>query len=177
MIKIDNKSNFKGVIFLVGFMASGKTTIGRLLANKLELCFFDLDTEIQINEGQTIRQIFEVEGESYFRDLESRYLRKLSKNGGCIISTGGGTPMYNDNMQFMNSTGITCYLNIPFKIIFSRLQMDKNFRPLASKSDINMLNLLYVSRESTYNTAHKIFIYNEQHSIEDQIEYILNLFI
>lgn len=177
MIKKNNKSSFKGVIYLVGFMASGKTTLGRLLANKLELSFFDLDTEIQINEGQTIKQIFEVQGESYFRDLESRYLRILSKKKACIISTGGGTPIFNDNMHYMNSTGITCYLDIPFDVILERLQKDKNFRPIVSKSDINMLNLLYVAREGTYHAAHKVFKYNEQHSMEDQIAYILNLII
>ncbi len=175
MIKNDINGGFKGLIFIVGFMGSGKTLTGRLLSNRLNIPFVDLDTEIQIGEGKSIKDIFEFYGEAYFRDLENAYLRKSTNLTTAIISTGGGTPFYIDNMRFMNSMGTSIYLEVPFNVIWKRLENGKLHRPLASNMDINMLNSLYMNRVNIYEKALKVFRYNEEHTIEDQIEYILKL--
>ncbi|HMG16646.1 MAG TPA: shikimate kinase [Saprospiraceae bacterium] len=177
MIKNDINSSFKGVIFIIGFMASGKTSIGRLLANRLNIPFIDLDTEIQIGEGKSISEIFEKQGEEYFRQKESIYLRNIPNLTTSIVSTGGGTPIFNDNMSYINSIGMSIYLDVPFESIWKRLKNKINYRPLASIMDLNMLNSLYDSRVNYYNKALKVFIPNEQDSLEDQIEYILKLII
>src|SRR5512133_3442701 len=98
------------VIYLIGFMGSGKSTAGRELARLLGWSFTDLDTEVEKREGKTIRQIFAQKGEEYFRNLETKVLRDLNTLANSVISTGGGTPCHSDNMDFMLENGLTIYL-------------------------------------------------------------------
>ena len=117
-------------IFLVGFMGSGKTTWGKKLANALELPFVDLDHEIVAHIGMTIPEYFEQYGEASFRQLESEFLAK-QENRLAIISTGGGTPCFNDNMEWIKNNGISLYLYHTPKSLWSRLsQSDVNKRPV-----------------------------------------------
>lgn len=129
-------------VFLVGFMGSGKTTWGRRLANKTARIFIDLDEEITNEAGMTIPDYFSRYGEDAFRQLESRVLKSLSLVQPAIVSTGGGTPCYFDNMAWMNKTGKTVYLYLPPKALWSRLmQTDIASRPaLKGLSGIELLN-------------------------------------
>lgn len=109
------------VVFLVGFMGSGKTTWGRKLANKTGATFIDLDEYIAAEIGLSIPDYFERHGEASFRKLESQTLKSLSFTGFTIVSTGGGTPCFFDNMSWMNKTGTTIYFQLPPKALWDRL--------------------------------------------------------
>lgn len=117
-------------IFLVGFMGSGKTTWGKKIANALDLPFVDLDHEIVENIGMSIPEYFTAHGEDSFRKLENEYLKKQAGRN-AIISTGGGTPCFFDNMQWINENGLSLYLYHTSKSLWSRLsQSDVNKRPV-----------------------------------------------
>jgi len=121
--------------FLIGFMGSGKTTIGKKLAAKLGFGFIDLDAAIEEIEGMYIRDIIETKGESYFRKVESDTLRRLDLVDK-VISTGGGTPCFFDNMTWMKSKGRVVYIELDEAALFSRLKTTNlEHRPLLKGLD------------------------------------------
>lgn len=117
-------------IILIGYMGAGKTTIGRKLAQKLGLTFYDLDWYIEARFHKKIPQIFEEEGESRFRDIESRMLHEVAEMEDVVVACGGGTPCFNDNMDYMNTMGDTVFLNADIEAIKGHLTMGKSIRPL-----------------------------------------------
>jgi shikimate kinase len=117
-------------IFLIGFMGSGKTTLGRKTALRMGLNFIDLDEFIQSKEGKSIRQIFATTGEKEFRQIEAENLRLLEKIEQTIISVGGGAPCFYENMDWMNQRGFTIYLKQSPEFLYSRLKSSKSERPL-----------------------------------------------
>ncbi|MEI9956913.1 MAG: shikimate kinase [Ferruginibacter sp.] len=119
-----------GCFFLIGFMGSGKTHWGRLWAAHNNLRFFDLDHVIEKEEQRTIAAIFETEGEDYFRKKETEVLQQLSVQENCIISCGGGTPCFNNNMEWMNEHGTTVYLSATVNDILKRVINEKDHRPI-----------------------------------------------
>lgn len=120
-------------IVLLGYMASGKSAVGRILAKKMNLQFIDLDDFIEQKEKNSISEIFELKGEIYFRRIEGIYLQEvLNLSENCIISLGGGTPCYGNNMEFINNKAISFYLNASIQTIFNRLQGETSQRPLVA---------------------------------------------
>ena len=120
-------------IVLLGYMASGKSAVGRILAKKMNLQFIDLDDFIEQKEKNSISEIFELKGEIYFRRIEGVYLQEvLNLSENCIISLGGGTPCYGNNMEFINNKAISFYLNASIQTIFNRLQGETSQRPLVA---------------------------------------------
>jgi len=118
-------------IFLIGFMGSGKSYWGRQLSEKLLLPLFDLDMQVESNEGKSINQIFEEKGEENFRLLEKDALHIITESHeSFIMATGGGTPCYFNNIDYMNNAGITVWINTPVEILFERLLKEKSSRPL-----------------------------------------------
>ena len=112
-------------------MGSGKTSLGKKLAKKLNLPFLDLDQRIEKQEQCTITEIFNKKGEDYFRTLETAILKDLIQtNTDFVLSLGGGTPCFNNNMEFINSTGTSIYLKYNAGILTSRLLLAKQERPL-----------------------------------------------
>lgn len=97
-------------IFLIGYMGSGKTTIGKLLAKKLGYSFIDMDAQIEAKQFKTVAQIFAEQGEDNFRLLEQQCLHEVAAFDDVIISTGGGAPCFFDNIEFMKANGLTIYL-------------------------------------------------------------------
>jgi shikimate kinase len=118
------------IIYIIGFMGSGKTTAGKKLATLLGWKFIDLDKEIEDYTGKSIPEIFSLEGEEYFRDIEAKLLRNLKSQKNTIISTGGGTPCHGDNMDYMINTGLTIYLKLTPAQLKRRLAGSKGERPL-----------------------------------------------
>lgn len=125
------KSNTMKIV-LLGYMGSGKSTIGRLLAEKLDYRFLDLDDYIKKHEGMTVPKIFEEKGELYFRKKESHYVFKsLAENDDVILSLGGGTPCYGKNMDdILELTNMVIYLKLSVNELVNRLLNEKNDRPL-----------------------------------------------
>lgn len=117
-------------VFLIGFMGSGKTTIGKKLASYLKYEFIDLDRLIELRAGMSIANFFDMHGEQAFRELEMEVLRNTAISGNAIIATGGGAPCYRDNMEWMNAEGLTAYLSLPAKALANRLEHSKAERPL-----------------------------------------------
>ena len=123
-------------IFLTGYMGSGKTTLGRALAADLNVQFIDLDHYIEQRYRKTIAQLFAENGEDGFRAIERRMLHEVGEFEDVIISTGGGTPCFFDNIEFMNAQGTTIYLDVPVERLFIRLCIARSKRPLIKdKSD------------------------------------------
>ncbi len=118
-------------IYLIGFMGAGKTSVGRLLASMLGYQFVDIDGFIEQNEGRSIADIFKENGEEYFRELEAVYLRSNDLQASkVIIATGGGTPCFHHNMNWMKEQGITIMLHVPPHVLTNRLFILMAHRPL-----------------------------------------------
>lgn len=118
-------------IFLLGLTGAGKSTIGKLLANKLSFPFIDLDEVIRFETRRSIEDIFEKEGEAHFRKLESKYLRNIAKVDRRVIATGGGTPCFGDNMDFIKNNGLSIFLYTPPELVADRLyDTDSSQRPM-----------------------------------------------
>lgn len=129
------------IIYIIGFMGSGKSTAGKKLASILGREFIDLDESIEEYTGKTISEIFAQYGEDYFREIETRLLINLQSRKNIIISTGGGTPCYNNNMEFMLNNGLTLYLKLTPGQLKSRLSGSKGERPLIRDLDPQELEL------------------------------------
>jgi len=127
-------------IVLMGYMASGKSAIGKVLAKKLNLQFIDLDVFIEENEGVTISELFQTKGEIYFRIKEGEYLKEiLEKNKNTVISCGGGTPCYGNNLEIIKKYSISFYLKASINTIFERLKNETSERPLVATIGIENL--------------------------------------
>ncbi|MDR3268815.1 MAG: shikimate kinase [Tannerella sp.] len=117
-------------IFLIGYMGAGKTTLGKMLSGQMGLSFIDLDHFIEERYYKTIRQIFEENGEERFREIEKKALHEVAEFENAIISTGGGTPCFHENMTFMNTSGTTVYLKVPVDELARRMEAYQDTRPV-----------------------------------------------
>jgi shikimate kinase len=118
-------------IFLIGFMGSGKTHWGKQLAERLQLTFYDLDEVIVESEKKTIPEIFAEKGEEYFRNREKELLEKLvDEHASMVVSCGGGTPCFFNNIEFMKKYGTVVWLNTSVNVLLQRLMKERNERPL-----------------------------------------------
>jgi shikimate kinase len=144
-------------IVLVGFMGSGKTTIGKLLAKSMDFDFIDTDEEIEKEVGMSIAQIFEMKGEEYFRELESNFITNFHRNK-CIIATGGGMPCYKDNMTKLKVLGTVLFINTPYDSIIERLKLNQGSRPLIKSglgNEKDELLSLFLERQQIYKSSDK----------------------
>ena len=147
-------------IILIGYMGAGKTTIGRQLAMALGLQFYDLDWYIEMRYHKKVSEIFAEEGEEHFRDLEQRMLHDVAEFEDVVISCGGGTPCFFDNMEYMNQQAETIYLKIEPEVLAMHLKMGRTVRPLIlGKSEDELLQYIkdsLVVREPYYMKAKHI---------------------
>lgn len=136
--------------FIVGYMASGKTTFGRELAREKGIPFWDLDALVEERANCSISDIFTREGESFFRELERKVLHELCvREGAFVLATGGGTPCFFDNMDCMNAAGHTLFLETSFPELIGRLREQRGTRPLlAGLSDEELENFVRKHLES-----------------------------
>ena len=117
-------------IIVVGYMGSGKTTVGKALSKDLGIPFYDLDWYIESRMRKTVAQIFAERGEEGFRKIEHNMLHEVAEFENVIISCGGGTPCFFDNMDYMNGQGETVYLQASPDVLYNHLKMGKTERPL-----------------------------------------------
>ena len=130
-------------IFLTGYMGAGKTTLGRALAAEMGIPFIDLDHYIEKRYCKTIAQLFAEKGEEGFREIERRMLHEVGEFEDVIISTGGGTPCFFDNIEYMNAQGTTVYLDVPVERLFIRLSIARSKRPLIKdKNDDELMRFI-----------------------------------
>lgn len=126
-------------IILIGYMGSGKTTLGKALSKDLGLPFFDLDWYIENRFCRTVSQLFAERGEDGFRQLERAMLHEVAEFENVVIAAGGGTPCFFDNIDYMNCQAQTVYLKTTPEVLFKHLHMGKQKRPLLSgKTDEEM---------------------------------------
>ncbi|MCD7710222.1 MAG: shikimate kinase [Porphyromonadaceae bacterium] len=130
-------------IFLIGFMGAGKTTLGKVLAKRLEIDFIDLDQYIEGRFRKSVREIFAKEGEEKFRQMEKNLLHEVSDFEDVIIATGGGTPCFFDNMDYMNAHGVCIYLQASTDELYKRLVNGRSSRPILSgKNDKELYSFI-----------------------------------
>jgi shikimate kinase len=137
-------------LYLVGFMASGKTTIGRALAQELGWPFIDIDTEIEAREGQAISRIFLERGETRFREIETEVINQFASGSSAVVALGGGAFVQPANRELIESRGVTLWLDCPLERIRKRLG-DDSTRPLAANR--NGLEKLFADRRPLYARA------------------------
>jgi len=170
-------------VYLIGFMGSGKTTAGMLLARRLRLPFIDTDTVIEEEEGMPIRELFRVKGERYFRTREKQALRRItSKHGssGFVMSTGGGMPCGPGNLSYMRSNGTVVYLKTGVDDILRRVE-DTGKRPVfhrlgREKKPREAIRALLEKRERFYSKAHIVVSNYSENAVSEvagQIEQAL----
>ncbi len=139
-------------IFLVGFMCSGKSTVGKLLADKLGYTFWDIDQVIEEREGKSIEEIFKSKGEEYFRSLERNVLEEFLEKERVVVSTGGGLGANPTAMEKMKFAGLVVWLDLDFETFLQRCAHQEG-RPLL-KRGLDYLRALMEEREKVYRLAH-----------------------
>lgn len=123
-------------IFLTGYMGAGKTTLGKAFARELNVAFIDLDWHIEECFHKSVRELFDERGETSFRELERNMLHEVAEFEDVVVSTGGGTPCFFDNMKYMNERGSTVFLDVHPDVLFRRIRMTMHQRPvLRGKTD------------------------------------------
>ena len=152
-------------IYLIGYMGAGKTTLGKAFARAMGLTFVDLDWYIEERFHKTVQRIFEERSEEGFRELERNMLHEVSDFENVVISTGGGTPCFFDNMEYMNTQGETVFLSVDPTVLFRRLRVAKQQRPLlAEKTDEELMEFIGSALEKRmphYSKARHIFCAEE----------------
>lgn len=167
-----NTGNLK--IYLIGFMGVGKTSKGRKLAERMGIRFADMDHLIEEQEGMSVSDIFSLKGEEWFRGKETEVLHHLGNlTEDMVISTGGGVPCFNKNMEYINSTGISVYLKMSPEALVKRLtKSSKPVRPLLQgKTHEELLDYVHHKlgeREAYYNQS-KLVVSAENLSVKDLI--------
>ncbi len=145
-------------IFLIGFMGSGKSYVGRRLAARMKWHFLDADHFIEMREGRTIREIFTNDGETHFREIEAKMLREMPTMENLIIATGGGAPCFHDNVTWMKAHGIVVYLKADNSVLVQRLLPELTHRPiLAGKNEATLdafISEKMSDRAAFYEQAH-----------------------
>lgn len=145
-------------LFLVGYMGSGKSTIGRKVARGMKLPFFDTDKMVEESEGASVADIFAYAGEEYFRRAERNALERCTDEQNAVISTGGGAPVWGDNMEWIGSQGVSVYLKRTPEQILSRLspygrERRPRFRGLNDEELLAFMHENLAEREPIYERA------------------------
>ena len=149
--------------FLIGFMGSGKSKVGKIVAEQLHLKYIDLDEFIEESEQRSVSDIFNNSGETYFRELEQQYLKEIMKEDNILVSTGGGTPTFHNLIETMNEVGETIYLQCCTEILFKRLHENKEKRPMISELSDKSLKRYIENKLS----ERKIFYTKATHTISN----------
>jgi shikimate kinase len=149
-------------IFLIGMMGTGKTHWSKRLSKKLKAGGYDLDFLIESHEEKSIAEIFAQDGEAYFRKTEAQVLRWFGEKKTFVLATGGGTPCFSDNMEWMNNHGITIWIDEPVAILAERLKPGKEHRPLIKDLSDDGLQQFLVNKLAERNAFYQQSTYHLQ---------------
>lgn len=143
------------MLYLIGFMGVGKTTIGKQIAALNKVVFIDTDSQIEKETSKSIKEIFETDGEIAFRKLETDTIRSINRKS--VIACGGGLPAHNNNIEYLKHKGTVIYLKASTETLIKRLEKNKNKRPLISKltndKRLEFIRKILKEREKTYKQA------------------------
>lgn len=163
----------KKTIVMVGMMGAGKTAVGRALAARLGVPFLDSDAEIESAANMTVPEIFSRDGEPFFRAKESQVIGRLLQNERCILSTGGGAFLADNNRQMISQSGVSVWLNADLNTLWNRVR-HKDTRPLLKTSDpLATLRGLYDARVPVYAKADLKVTSDAQTQIEEMVDRVL----
>ncbi|MDE7295607.1 MAG: shikimate kinase [Oscillospiraceae bacterium] len=137
-------------VYLCGFMGCGKTTVGNVLAEKLQLGYCDMDAYIEETLGMTIPEIFEEKGEEYFRQQETLAVKALGERGG-VIACGGGAMLRAENAEAARGYGRVVFIDVPYEVCWGRIKDDPG-RPIVSRNTKESLKVIYDDRSPVYRT-------------------------
>ncbi len=144
-------------IYLIGFMGSGKSSLGRVVSERLQVPFIDTDAEVEYREAESILNIFRKKGEPYFRDLESTVLRESARFPKALIATGGGLPCHDDNMNWIARHGVSIYLEWSLAWLQEQLLGQRESRPLiagnSEEEARQRITELFLDRKAFYEQA------------------------
>ena len=165
-------------IFLIGFMGSGKSHWGRLLSQKLGMPFFDLDEQIESHEGKTILELFAEKGEEHFRLMEKDLLHIITEShDSFVMACGGGTPCFYNNIDYMKRSGTVVWINTPPEILYQRLRLEKDKRPLIRDlNDEQIRNFIFkkFSDRKMYYDQAEVHMEDEPLQLDELIEKIFH---
>lgn len=156
----------KGNVFLVGLMGAGKTTVGRLLARRLKLRFYDSDHEIERRCGVGIPVIFEIEGEAGFRAREEMAIAELTALQGIVLATGGGAVVSEENRRRLAAGGTVVYLNARPEDLFERVRHDRSRPLLAGADPLGRLRELHAQRDPLYRSMADLVVDTGSQSVQ-----------
>ena len=158
--------------FIVGMPASGKSRLGKYISSMTDLCFIDLDLEIEKKLDSNVKDIFEIKGEKFFRKFETKTLKEIIESeSNFILATGGGTPCFNENMSIINNSGVSIFIDVKREILHERISRNDK-RPLLSGavSLDKKLSELYKERIEYYQKSK----YHVSKNVRDRVLSIIN---
>tara|TARA_B110000908_G_scaffold147451_1_gene179183 strand:+ start:977 stop:1573 length:597 start_codon:yes stop_codon:yes gene_type:complete len=163
----------KKTIVLVGMMGAGKTAVGRALAQRLGVSFLDSDAEIEVAANRTVPEIFERDGEPFFRTKETQIIERLLAEKRCVLSTGGGAFLSEQNRMNISGKGISVWLDADLELLWNRVR-NKDTRPLLrTPNPKSTLQDIYDQRVPTYALADMTVVSEEEYSIEDMVDRVV----
>lgn len=162
-------------IILIGMPLSGKTTTGEYLSKVLNKYFFDTDKYIEEIENMSIKEIFRIKGEKYFRKLEKKSIDEVEKINNTIIAVGGGLPAFFDNMHRLDASGVTVFIDVPMERLIERAKKNID-RPLLTKDIEKQIEMLYNTRLEYYLRAKVVIKYENEdvHTLSEKIIHNIN---
>ena len=167
------KSHIITNISLIGFMGSGKTSTGKILADRLNFLFIDLDNIIELSSNMPISEIFEKYGEEYFRNTETNSIKKIYVNKNCLFACGGGVVVRHENMEIIKKNSIVIFLHVSPKVVYKRLKNENN-RPLLKTSNrLNIITELIEKRDFLYRNACDFIVDTDVKNPEEAADEIL----
>ena len=160
-------------IFLIGFMGCGKSTMARMLSERLQMSLIEMDETIEAEAGMSINQIFETYGEQHFRDLESQFILRIMEQGGAVVSCGGGAILRPENVENMKKNGKVIYLAATPETIYKRVRHSTNRPLLNGNMNVEHITTLMNQRIARYEFAADITIYVDGKEKKDNLEELI----
>ena len=157
-------------IFLIGFMGCGKSTMARLLSEKMNMELVEMDETIEAESNMSINEIFEKYGEAYFRDLETKLIARIAEKGGVVVSCGGGTILRIENVEMMKKNGKVIYFSATPETIYQRVRNSTNRPLLNGNMNVEYITSLMEKRISRYLAAADVTIVVDEKSKQEILD-------